>query len=154
MDWNYSTNSLELFQRRAKRLGSLFGGWPMGAWLNLVRGCGLLVLGVLATLPPYTRLARAVDEIQLYNGEIAEVGQFTIQHHFNYAFSGRKEPDFPGGLVSHHALNATPEYAWGITDWFEFGLYIPWAIDAQGHFLSNVFKLRTLFVTPNADKKN
>ena len=126
----------------------------MVAWLNLGRGSGLLVLGALAALPLYTRPARAVDEIQLYNAEIADVGQFTIQHHFNYAFSGRKEPDFPGGLIPHHALNATPEFAWGITEWFELGLYIPWAIDSEGRFLSNAAKLRTLFVTPNADKKN
>ena len=126
----------------------------MVAWLNLGRGSGLLVLVTLVALLPHTRPARAVDEIQLYNAEIADVGQFTIQHHFNYAFSGRKEPDFPGGLVPHHALNATPEYAWGITDWFEFGLYIPWAIDAEGRFLSNAAKIRTLFVTPNADKKS
>ncbi len=133
--------------------GEVVGG-AMVAWLNLARGSGSLVLAALAALPLHTRSARAVDEIQLYNAEIAEVGQFTIQHHFNYAFSGRKEPDFPGGLVPNHALNATPEYAWGITEWFELGLYIPWAIDAEGRFLSNVAKLRTLFVTPNADKKN
>ncbi len=126
----------------------------MVALLNLVRGSGVLVLGVLAALPFDTQPARAVDEIQLYNAEIADVGQFTIQHHFNYAFNGRKEPDFPGGLISHHALNATPEFAWGITEWFELGLYIPWAIDAEGRFLSNWAKIRTLFVTPNADKKN
>ena len=124
----------------------------MVAWLNLGRGSGLLALVTL--LPLHTRPACAVDEIQLYNAEIADVGQFTIQHHFNYAFSGRKEPDFPGGLIPHHALNATPEFAWGITEWFELGLYIPWAIDSEGRFLSNWFKLRTLFVTPNADKKN
>ena len=119
---------------------------------NLVRGCGV-VLGVLAALP-LTRPARAVDEIQLYNAEIAEVGQWTIQHHFNYAFNGRKEPDFPGGLVPNHALNATPEFAYGLTDWFELGWYVPWAVDESGRFLSNGFKFRTLFVTPNADKRN
>jgi hypothetical protein len=119
-----------------------------------VRRSGLLVLGVLATLPLTARPAHAVDEIQLYNAEIADVGQFTIQHHFNYAFIGRKEPDFPGGLTPNHALNATPEFAWGLTEWFELGLYIPWAIDSQGRFLSNWFKLRTLFVTPDAPKKN
>jgi hypothetical protein len=123
-------------------------------WLNLGRGSGLLVLLTLVALPLHIRPGRAVDEIQLYNAEIADVGQFTIQHHFNYAFSGRKEPDFPGGLTPNHALNATPEFAWGITEWFELGLYIPWAIDSEGRFLSNAVKLRTLFVTPNADKKN
>jgi hypothetical protein len=121
---------------------------------NLVRDNVLLVLGVLTALPLVTRPASAVDEIQLYNAEIAEVGQWTIQHHFNYAFSGRKEPDFPGGLVANHALNATPEFAYGLTDWFELGWYVPWAVDENGRFLSNAFKFRTLFVTPNADKRN
>ena len=121
---------------------------------NLGHGYGLLVLGVLAALPLVTRPARAVDEIQLYNAEIAEVSQWTIQHHFNYAFNGRKEPDFPGGLVPHHALNATPEFAYGLTDWFELGWYVPWAVDENGRFLSNAFKFRTLFVTPNADKRD
>jgi len=121
---------------------------------SFVRGSALLVLGALAVLPLDTRSARAVDEIQLYNAEIAEVGQWTIQHHFNYAFNGRKEPDFPGGLVPNHALNATPEFAYGLTDWFELGWYVPWAVDGNGRFLSNAFKFRTLFVTPDAAKKN
>jgi hypothetical protein len=98
--------------------------------------------------------AAAVDEIQLYNAEIAEVGQFTIQHHFNYTFDGRTTPEFPGGLVPNHALNATPEFAYGVTDWFEAGLYIPWAIDGDGQLLSNNFKLRTLFVMPDAAKRD
>ena len=41
-----------------------------------------------------TGLARAVDEIQVYNAEIAKVGQWTLQLHLNYALNGRKEPDF------------------------------------------------------------
>ena len=48
--------------------------------------------------------ARAADEIQVYNAEIAKVGQWTFQLHNNYAFIGRKEPDFPGGLIPNHAL--------------------------------------------------
>src|SRR5260370_7669214 len=122
--------------------------------LNLVRGSGVLVLGTLAALSLETRPVRAVDEIQLYNAEIADLGQFTIQHHFNYAFSGRKEPDFPGGLTPNHALNATPEFAWGITEWFELGLYIPWAIDSQARFLSNAVNLPPLFVPPNPANNN
>jgi hypothetical protein len=47
--------------------------------------------------------AHAVDEIQVYNAEIAKVGQWTMQVHLNYAFLGRKEPDFPGGLIPHRA---------------------------------------------------
>jgi hypothetical protein len=121
-----------------------FFSHPAGALL-----CAAAAMLLLDPAP-----ARAVDEIQVYNAEIADVGQFTIQQHFNYAFMGRNQPDFPGGLVSNHALNATPEFAWGITEWFEFGLYIPWAVNAEDQFLSNAVKLRTLFVTPDAAKKD
>src|ERR1700719_3220889 len=121
---------------------------------SLLRLCPVfMALGGAAILLAQLQPARAGDEIQLYDASIAEVGQWTIQHHFNYTFNGRKEPDFPGGLVANHALNATPEFAYGVTDWFEFGFYIPWAVDGEGRFLSNAAKLRTLFVTPNANTK-
>ncbi len=115
------------------------------------RGCGLpaAMAAVFLTQPAW-----AVDEIQLYNAEIAEVGQFTVQQHLNDTFVGRKEADFPGGFAPNHALNGTPEFAWGITNWFELGMYIPWAVDGEGRFLSNAVKFRTLFVTPHADQKS
>jgi hypothetical protein len=114
------------------------------ALLSLAAFC----LGLTAS----TVTARAVDEIQVYNAEIATVGQWTLQMHTNYAINGRKVPDFPGGLVPHHALNGTPELAYGVTDWWEIGFYAPYAV--QDHqFLSDGVKLRQLFVTPNADKR-
>jgi hypothetical protein len=104
---------------------------------------------LLAPLP-----ASAVDEIQVYNAEIAEVGQWTVQQHLNYTFVGQKQPEFPGGLVSNHTLNGTPEFAYGITDWWELGLYAPFAVNGDGQFLSNGAKIRNLFVSPHADKRN
>jgi hypothetical protein len=97
--------------------------------------------------------AKATDEIQVYNAAIAEVGQFTIQQHLNYVALGQKDPPFPGGLVSHGSLNGTPEFAYGVTDWWEVGLYLPFAVQDQ-KFMSDAFKLRTLFVSPNADKRD
>jgi hypothetical protein len=96
--------------------------------------------------------AQATDEIQVYNAGIAAVGQLTIQQHLNYTPFGLKDPPFPGGLVSNRAINGTPEFAYGVTDWWEVGLYLPFAIQDQ-QFLSNGFKLRTLFVSPNADQR-
>jgi hypothetical protein len=96
--------------------------------------------------------AKATDEIQVYNAGIAAPGQFTIQQHLNYIPLGLKDPPFPGGLVSNRAINGTPEFAYGVTDWWEVGLYLPFAIQDQ-QFLSNGFKLRTLFVSPNADQR-
>src|ERR1700746_2656004 len=113
-----------------------FRGAKVSASILLVGRSGMVprcCFYVAATLFVASTLsARAADEIQVYNAEIAKVGQWTFQLHSNYAFIGRKEPDFPGGLVPNHALNATPEFAWGITRWFELGLYIPWAIDGDG----------------------
>jgi hypothetical protein len=99
------------------------------------------------------RPAKAVDEIQVYNAGIAAPGQFTIQQHLNYVGAGLASPPFPGGLVSNHSINGTPEFAYGVTDWWEVGLYLPFAIQDQ-QFLSDSFKLRTLFVSPNADQRN
>ncbi|MGB8401824.1 hypothetical protein [Bradyrhizobium sp.] len=97
--------------------------------------------------------AKAIDEIQVYNAGIAAPGQFTIQQHLNYIAVGLKDPPFAGGLVSHHSINGTPEFAYGVTDWWEVGLYLPFAIQDR-QLLSDSFKLRTLFVAPNAEQRN
>src|SRR6516165_11402294 len=97
--------------------------------------------------------AHAADEIQVYNAGIAAVGQFTVQQHLNYTPLGVREPPFPGGLVSNGAINGTPEFAYGLTDWWEVGLYLPFAIQNQT-FYSNAFKVRTLFVSPHADQRD
>jgi len=111
-------------------------------------GAGLITL-LTALAPP----AHATDEIQVYNAGIAEVGQLTIQQHLNYIPLGIKEPPFPGGLISNNSINGTPEFAYGITDWWEVGLYLPFSIKDQ-KFYSNAFKLRTLFVSPHAEQRN
>ena len=100
-----------------------------------------------------TTSARAVDEIQVYNAGIAAPGQLTIQQHLNYVALGLKQPPFPGGLVSNGSINGTPEFAYGLTDWWEVGLYLPFAIQDR-QFLSDSVKLRTLFVSPHADQRN
>ena len=97
--------------------------------------------------------AHATDEIQVYNAGIAAAGQFTIQQHLNYVGLGVKEPPFRGGLVSNHSLNGTPEFAYGITDWWELGLYLPFSVQ-DSRFYSDAFKLRTLFVSPHADQRS
>ncbi|HUJ36131.1 MAG TPA: hypothetical protein VLW88_00445, partial [Hyphomicrobium sp.] len=89
----------------------------------------------------------------LQRTEIAKVDQWTLEQHLNYAIDGLKQADFPGGIVPNHALNGTPELAYGITDWWAMGFYAPFAVDYSGTFYSNAAKLRELFVTPNAAQK-
>jgi opacity protein-like surface antigen len=94
------------------------------------------------------------DEIQVYNAEIAEVGQWTYEQHFNYAAVGQTQPEVPGGFSSNHSLQGTPEFAYGITDWWEGGFYIPFAVDGSGQLLSDGAKIRSLFVVPDAAKRS
>jgi hypothetical protein len=101
----------------------------------------------------FTTSAKAVDEIQVYNAGIAAPGQLTIQQHLNYVGEGLKQAPFPGGLVSNGSINGTPEFAYGLTDWWEIGLYLPFAVQDQ-RFFSDAVKLRTLFVSPHADQRN
>ena len=93
------------------------------------------------------------DEIQVYNAEIADVGQWTLEQHLNYAATGQTQPEVPGGFASNHNLQGTPEFGYGITDWWEGGFYIPFATNS-GQFLSDGAKIRSLFVVPDAAKRN
>jgi hypothetical protein len=93
------------------------------------------------------------DEIQVYNAEINEIGQWSYEQHLNFAAIGQKQPEFPGGFTSNHSLQGTPEFAYGITNWWEAGFYLPFAIDGSG-LLSNGAKIRSLFVVPDAGKRN
>jgi hypothetical protein len=112
-----------------------------------------LAAAVLAVAGLFSAPVWAVDEIQVYNGEINKVGELSLEKHFNYAINGLKKPDFDGGLVPHHALNGTPELAYGVTNWYEVGLYLPYAVDHDGNFYSNGFKIRHLFAVPDANKR-
>ncbi len=94
------------------------------------------------------------DEIEVYNAEIADVGQWTLEQHLNYAVTGQTQPEVPGGFTSNQSLQGTPEFAYGITDWWEGGFYIPFAVTDSGQFLSDGAKIRSLFVVPDAAKRS
>lgn len=101
------------------------------------------------------RPAKALtDEIQVYDAEITEPGKFNLTWHNNYIVSGSETPEFPGGIVPHHALTGVPEWAYGVTDWFEAGLYFPvYTIANGGQAYFDSVKLRALFVVPNAHER-
>jgi hypothetical protein len=98
--------------------------------------------------------ARAIDEIQVYNADIVGIGQWALEQHLNYVAVGRTLSDFPGGLISNHSLNGTPELAYGVADWWELGAYAPFSFDQAGTGFSDGGKLRTLFVTPHAEQRD
>jgi hypothetical protein len=94
------------------------------------------------------------DEIQVYDAAIAPTGAFNLTLHNNFTVSGNTTADFPGGIAPEHSLNGAAEWAYGIAPWFEGGLYLPlYSITRNGSVSYNGFKLRTLFVTPDAAKR-
>jgi hypothetical protein len=109
--------------------------------------------GLAAILCLASPRAGAVDEIQVYNAEIAPVGHFSVAQHLNYVFQGTTTPDFPGGIASNRTLNGTPEFAYGVTDWLELGLYAPFTLTPEGTFYSQGAKIRALAVSPNAAER-
>ncbi|HEY2384198.1 MAG TPA: hypothetical protein VGK48_23745 [Terriglobia bacterium] len=94
------------------------------------------------------------DEIQVYDAEIVDPGVFNLMIHTNFTPIGRKTADFPGGIIPDKSVNGTAEWAYGVNDWFEQGLYMPvWSPYSQGRGGAiNGFKLRELFVRPHANK--
>jgi hypothetical protein len=100
-------------------------------------------------------LSRAVhaqtDEIQVYTGDLETPGKFNVTLHSNYTPSGRATAAIPGGVVPQGSVNGAFEWAYGVTDWFEAGAYMPvYTITRRGQILLDGAKLRALFAVPNA----
>ena len=94
------------------------------------------------------------DEIQVYDGGLADVGTFNLTWHNNFTPKGVKAPAFPGAVVADQSFNGVTEWAYGVTPWFEAGLYLPlYSHDTHLGWTVDGFKLRTLFAVPHADDR-
>lgn len=92
------------------------------------------------------------DEIQVYDAEIEEPGIFNLMIHTNFTPLGRKVPTFAGAIIANDSVNGAAEWAYGVTPWFEQGLYMPvYSLYSTGRGATiNGFKIRELFVRPHA----
>jgi hypothetical protein len=91
------------------------------------------------------------DEIQVYDAVIAEPGVFNLTWHNNFIADGVRMPAFPGGLIPDKSFNGVTEWAYGVTDWFEAGLYLPlYSVSQDRGATINGGKIRLLFVRPHA----
>jgi len=113
----------------------------------------LLVTAIaMAALPALT--FAQTDEIQVYTGAVAAPGVFNLTWHNNFTPRGPKTPAFPGGLVNNKNLNGVTEWAYGVTDWFEAGLYLPlYSVSNDRGPSVNGGKVRLLFAAPHADDR-
>ncbi len=94
------------------------------------------------------------DEIQVYDAAIAPTGAFNWTLHNNFTPSGSRTPAFAGGIATDKSLNGVAEWAYGVAPWFEAGVYLPlYSITRNDGVVYNGMKLRALFVTPDAVKR-
>lgn len=100
-------------------------------------------------------IARAqTDEIEVYDAQIAAPGMANLTLHGNYTPDGRTSSAYPGAVIPNHSLNGAAEWAYGVTPWFEAGLYLPlYSLAGNGALTFNGFKLRALFVEPDAARQ-
>jgi hypothetical protein len=109
----------------------------------LIWALGLLAVPVLAVAQ--------TDEIQVYDGGLTAPGRLNLTLHTNFTPKGLKTPAFPGAVTADKSLNGVPEWAYGVTPWFEAGLYLPlYSRDHTRGWGLDGFKVRTLFAVPNA----
>ena len=114
-----------------------------------------LLVALLALLAAPAATFAQTDEIQVYDAVIADQGIFNVMVHNNFTPIGRKTPVFPGAIIANNSDNGAVEWAYGVTPWFEQGLYLPvysTYSSNQGATI-NGFKIRELFVRPHADDR-
>ena len=99
-------------------------------------------------------VAAQADEIQVYDGGLAPRGTFNLTVHANYTPRGIASPSIPGGITPNRSLNGVPEWALGVTDWMEAGLYLPlYSYDKDAGLVMDGAKLRLLFAAPHNDER-
>ena len=113
----------------------------------------VMAMAVSLFAAPATAAAQA-DDIQVNDGGLAPVGAFNLTLHNNFTPRGLTVPEFPGAVVADKSFNGVPEWAVGVTPWFEAGLYLPlYSRDKTSGFGLDGFKLRALFAVPHADDR-
>jgi len=116
-----------------------------------VRIAFFIFLAAASAAAPMAAFAQT-DEIQVYDASIAPVGIFNLTLHNNYTPNGFTTQPTPGAIISNHSWNGVAEWAYGVTDWWEQGLYLPlYSVSEKRGGSINGFKIRELFVRPHAD---
>jgi len=114
---------------------------------------GVVFLFALAVMSARAAFAQT-DEIQVYDGGLASPGIFNLTWHNNFTPTGIATEPYPGAVVADRSFNGVTEWAYGVTDWFEQGLYLPlYTHDKNLGWGYNGLKVRELFAVPHAEMR-
>ena len=117
--------------------------------IKLYRCIGAIAAAAIGLASPAA--IAAPDEIQVYTEDMDDPGQYGLELHVNYALKGAKEPSYEGEMQSHHRLQVTPEFSYGLTKSLEAGLYLPAARDVDGNLYGNGLRLRLKYIAPHEE---
>jgi hypothetical protein len=110
-----------------------------------------LAPALLALIPA---AAAAIDrfEIQVYEAEVNDPGQASLEVHANGTVKGERTPAFPGEIAPQHAFRLTFEPAVGVTPWLELGGYLlTMAAPGEGYRYAGA-KARAKLVVPRREE--
>lgn len=138
-----------------RRKSRLEAGPPASTLRTKDRRLLVQLLAVFVAVVAAADVARAQsDEIQIYDASLAAPGVFNLTWHNNFTPIGIDTPAFPGAIVADKSWNGVTEWALGVTDWFETGLYLPlYTFDKNYGQTIDGFKLRELFAVPHAERR-
>ncbi len=98
-----------------------------------------------------TQARAASEEVQVYMDEMDRRGALGLDLHSSYVATGEGVVDYPGAQISRHRLRLTPEFSYGLSDTFEFGVYLPLTtFDSNGHLSADGAKMRIKYLAPRA----
>ena len=100
----------------------------------------LVTAALLATTPA---VAQDAFEIQVYDSETARAGEPGLEMHLNYFAEGTTTPSPEGEVPTNHLTHITFEPHIGVTDWWELGMYLQFALRPDGGLDSGGIKLRS-----------
>lgn len=112
-----------------------------------VRRLALLLAGLPAAASALDRF-----EIQVYQVDVNEPGQFGLETHANYTVKGETVPAYPGEVPPDGIFRLTFEPALGITRWLELGAYLQALASRGGGLDYGGFKLRAKLVVPREEE--
>ena len=121
-------------------------GFGLKSWI------ALLIAAVL--MAPLSRASAAPEEIQVYMDDMDKAGQFGLDVHTNYVFSGYAPPAYPGEQPSAGTLRVTPEFSYGLTPNIELGAYLPLTTLHAGRYDIGGEKLRIKYIAPKPSSQS
>ena len=107
----------------------------------------LLFAGLALACAISVDVAAAPEEIQVYTDDINDPGEFGLELHINYVVDGFRAPEFAGQLPTHHLLQVTPEFSYGIAKNWDVGLYLLTARSTDGNLYGNGIKPRIKYLS-------